>query len=382
MAVAPRHRPRLVRRSRIPTLRWWPRLRGHHGAPWGTWTWSSQSADISFQRSSAFWNAETARHHRLPLFLFPFSKFLRRDLFMVSLVIFANLWLALVMLPWAPENRCTVRFPILRAMEVLVEAASEVPQGCFVTGIRKGHGLHGHVTSTSQLQLWEQSSESQSLIILNILIIHIDSYIIYKLFIVVLDRFDSVCFWMSYWNDWASLRDSGTINKAFGWPHAPIQSFRCLECACIKPSTFSSCPNLPAFHWLEVSVRLGDSLKQRRFDTWRRWCVNSCDPYLNNSQYILFLYYLIICVIWAGSVWTWGHKETLMLWSIFHCEDKNSAKYYFPTPEEKRKARIDVTRLQILQIVAWMWLECSANMQLPVHHRTSSDSTVPVSCNV
>ena len=79
-------------------------------------------------------------------------------------------------------------------MEVLVEAASEVPQGCFVTGIRKGHGLHGHVTSTSQLQLWEQSSESQSLIILNILIIHIDSYIIYKLFIVVLDRFDSVCF--------------------------------------------------------------------------------------------------------------------------------------------------------------------------------------------
>jgi hypothetical protein len=38
--------------------------------------------------------------------------------------------------------------------------------------------------------------------------------------------------------------------------------------------------------------------------------------------------------------------------------------------------------LQILQIVAWMWLECSANMQLPVHHRTSSDSTVPVSCNV
>jgi hypothetical protein len=43
-----------------------------------------------------------------------------------------------------------------------------------------------------------------------------------------------------------------------------------------------------------------------------------------------------------------------MLWSIFHCEDKNSAKYYFPTPEEKRKARIDVTRLQILQIVAWM----------------------------
>ena len=43
-------------------------------APWGTWTWSSQSADISFQRSSAFWNAETARHHRLPLFLFPQQK--------------------------------------------------------------------------------------------------------------------------------------------------------------------------------------------------------------------------------------------------------------------------------------------------------------------
>ena len=48
------------------------------------------------------------------------------------------------------------------------------------------------------------------------------------------------------------------------------------------------------------------------------------------------------------------HKETLVLWSILHCEDKNSAKYYFPTPEEKRKARIDVTRLQILQFVAWM----------------------------
>ena len=59
----------------------------------------------------------------------------------------------------------------------------------------------------------------------------------------------------------------------------------------------------------------------------------------------------------------WGHIgtyiEILVLWSIQHCEDKNSAKYYFPTPEEKRKARIDVTRLQILQIVALVRLECS-----------------------
>lgn len=35
---------------------------------------------------------------------------------------------------------------------------------------------------------------------------------------------------------------------------------------------------------------------------------------------------------------------------VFVChEDKNSAKYYFPTPEEKRKARIDVILMQIEQ---------------------------------
>ena len=192
MAVAPRHRPRLVRRSRIPTLRWWPRLRGHHGAPQdiivshGFWKTPTEEPSPNFSKVISLWCLH-------------------------GVVIFAHLWLVMpVILPCtAPENRCTVRFPILRlAMEVLVEAASEVPQGCFVTGIRKGHGVMEswtcHVNFTSDSTVGN-SQYSQSLIL------HIDSYIIYQLFIVVLDRFDWVCSWMSYWNDWASLPDSGTI---------------------------------------------------------------------------------------------------------------------------------------------------------------------------
>lgn len=39
---------------------------------------------------------------------------------------------------------------------------------------------------------------------------------------------------------------------------------------------------------------------------------------------------------------------------LFVChEDKNSAKYYFPTPEEKRKARIDVILMQIEPSLSW-----------------------------
>ena len=45
---------------------------------------------------------------------------------------------------------------------------------------------------------------------------------------------------------------------------------------------------------------------------------------------------------------------------VFVChEDKNSAKYYFPTPEEKRKARIDVILMQIEQSHSWDFMSRS-----------------------
>ena len=76
-------------------------------------------------------------------------------------------------------------------------------------------------------------------------------------------------------------------------------------------------------------MRLGDSLKQRRFDTWY-------------TDLLIFHVLLLFCMEISRAFIFWLF--------VFVChEDKNSAKYYFPTPEEKRKARIDVILMQIEQ---------------------------------
>ena len=60
------------------------------------------------------------------------------------------------------------------------------------------------------------------------------------------------------------------------------------------------------------------------------YCFDDCSCFLVILHGdIMFIHFLVVLFVWH--------------------QDKNSAKYYFPTPEEKRKARIDAILMQIEQ---------------------------------